>query len=140
MAQDLSQETQITVEMISEDRRSLRFKRTFELKEFDFDEEITLRLFRSDDVIQVTMSDDLDEFFATMICCELPLSLNNKTTWFAQVKTKQVRIDLQLEQDESLIPEEEVKADGIKKAGTVSSPADAGVSQLSTQKKDQLEF
>ena len=40
------------------------------------------------------MSDDLDEFFATMICCELPLSLNNKTTWFAQVKTKQVRIDL----------------------------------------------
>ena len=51
MAQDLSQETQITVEMISEDRRSLRFKRTFDLKEFDFDEEITLRLFRSDDVI-----------------------------------------------------------------------------------------
>lgn len=60
MAQDLSQETQIIVEMISEDRRSLRFKRTFELKEFDFDEEITLRLFRPEDVIQVTMSDDLD--------------------------------------------------------------------------------
>jgi hypothetical protein len=60
MAQDLSQETQIIVEMISEDRRSLRFKRTFELKEFDFDEEITLRLFRPEDVIQVTISDDLD--------------------------------------------------------------------------------
>lgn len=75
-----------------------------------------------------------------MICCELPLSLNNKTVWFSQIKTKQVRINLQLEQDESLIPEEEIKADGTKKAGLFSIPADLGVSQLSTQKKDQVEF
>jgi hypothetical protein len=39
-----------------------------------------------------------------------------------------------------LIPEEEIKADGTKKAGLFSIPADLGVSQLSTQKKDQVEF
>jgi len=83
MAKDLSQEAQVIVQMISEDRRSLRFKRTIDLKEFDFDEEITLRLFKSDDVIQVTFVDDLEEYFVTMKCCELPLSLIEKTVLFA---------------------------------------------------------
>lgn len=104
MAQDLSQESQVTIQMISEDRRSLRFKRTIELREFDFDEQITLRLFKPEDVIQVTFVDGLEEFFVTMQCSELPLSLRNSTVWLAQVKTKQVRIHLLLEQDESLIP------------------------------------
>ena len=83
--------------MISEDRRSLRYKRQFELKEFDFDEEIILRLFKSNDVVQITFVDGLEEFFISLDCCELPLSLFKKTTWFAQVQTKQIRFDLQLE-------------------------------------------
>ena len=90
--------------MISEDRRSLRFKKQFALKDFDFDDAIILRLFRPDDVVQITFGDDLEEFFISLTCCELPLSLTERTTWFAQVQTKQVRVDLQLEQDESLIP------------------------------------
>lgn len=99
--------------MISEDRRSLRFKRQIDIKEFDFDEEIVLRMFTPEDVVQITFSDDLEEFFISLNCAELPLSLDQKTIWFAQVKTKQVRIDLQLDQDPSLVPEpapEEAKA------------------------------
>ena len=78
--------------------------RKIALKDFDFDEEITLRLFRPQDVVQITFSDEFDEFFVSLNCAELPLSLTEKITWYAQVKSKQVRFDLQLEQDESLIP------------------------------------
>ena len=83
LAKDLSQDAQVVIQMISEDRRSLRYKRQFELKEFDFDEEIVLRLFKADDVIQITFMDDLEEFFISLTCCELPLSLFERTTWFA---------------------------------------------------------
>lgn len=76
MAQDLSQNAQVIIEMISEDRRSLRFKRQIDIREFDFDEEIVLRLFRSDDVVQITFSDELEEFFVSLHCAELPLSLD----------------------------------------------------------------
>ena len=51
MAQDLTQEAQVTIEMISEDRRSLRFKRKIDIKEFDFDEEIVLRIFKPEDAV-----------------------------------------------------------------------------------------
>ena len=51
MAQDLSQDAQVTIEMISEDRRSLRFKRKIDIKEFDFDEEIVLRIFKPEDAV-----------------------------------------------------------------------------------------
>ena len=37
--------------MISEDRRSLRFKRTIDLNEFNFDDSIRLRLFKANDVV-----------------------------------------------------------------------------------------
>ena len=83
MAQDLSQNAQVIIEMISEDRRSLRFKRQIDIREFDFDEEIVLRLFRPDDVVQITFSDELEEFFVSLHCAELPLSLDQKTVWFA---------------------------------------------------------
>ena len=53
-----------------------------------------MRLFRPEDVVQVTFKDDLEEFFVSLKCSELPLSLTDKTIWFGQVKTKQVRIDL----------------------------------------------
>lgn len=105
MAQDLTQDAQVIIQTISEDRRSLRFKNQIDLKDFDFDDEIELRLFKPDDVIQVTfINGDDQEFFVTLNCCELPLSLSEKIAWYAQVKTKQVRIDLQLYQDEALIP------------------------------------
>ena len=64
------------------------------MKEFDFDEEIILRLFKPDDVIQITFADELEEFFVALNCAELPLSLTQKTVWFAQIKTKQVRIEM----------------------------------------------
>ena len=69
--------------MISEDRRSLRFRREIALKDFDFDEEIVLRLFKPQDVVQITFQDDLAEFFVSLKCAELPLSLTEKTTWHA---------------------------------------------------------
>ncbi len=80
--------------MISEDRRSLRFRRELALKDFDFDEEIVLRLFRPQDVVQITFADEFEEFFVSLNCAELPLSLTEKVTWHAQLKTKQVRFDL----------------------------------------------
>ena len=110
--------------MVSEDRRSLRFKRQIDLKEFDFDEEIVLRLFKANDVVQVTFQDDLEEYFATMKCCELPLSLTEKTIWFAQVKTKQVRISLQLDQNESLIPVPVAEPGAVAKKATGPSMLD----------------
>ena len=88
MAQDMSQNAQVIIQNISEDRRSLRFKKVIDLKEFHFDEEIILRLFKPDDVIQITFADELEEFFVALNCAELPLSLTQKTVWFAQIKTK----------------------------------------------------
>ena len=149
MAQDLSQNATAIIEMISEDRRSLRFKRQIDIREFDFDEEIVLRLFRSDDVVQITFSDELEEFFVSLHCAELPLSLDQKTIWFAQVKTKQVRVDLQLEQNESLIPEpeqEEVKETGAAKAAPLSmldnlvGNLKLDVLKQAEKSKDQIEF
>jgi len=69
--------------MISEDRRSLRFRRQIELSEFDFDDEIELRLFRADDVVQLNFANDLEEFFVSLKCAELPLSLSDAVVWFA---------------------------------------------------------
>ena len=51
MAQDLSQSAQVVIQPISEDRRSLRSKRQIDITEFDFDEQIVLRLFRPEDVV-----------------------------------------------------------------------------------------
>lgn len=80
--------------MISEDRRCLKFKHQIELNEFDFDDEIELRLFKPEDVIQLTFANDLEEFFVSFKCAELPLSLNDSVFWFAQMKTKQIQVEL----------------------------------------------
>ena len=88
MAKDFSQDAEVTIENISEDRRCLRFKRQIALREFDFDDTIVLRLFNAEDVIQLTFSDGMEEFFVALKISELPLSLSNKTVWFAQARTK----------------------------------------------------
>jgi len=62
----------------------LRFKNQIDLKDFDFDDEIELRLFKPDDVIQITfINGDDQEFFVTLNCSELPLSLSDKIAWYA---------------------------------------------------------
>lgn len=39
-------------------------------------------------------------------CAELPLSLNSRVPLYVQVKSKQILLQIELEQDVSLIPEE----------------------------------
>lgn len=53
-------------------------------------------MFKADDVVQLTFSNDLEEYFVTLKCAELPLSLTDPVIWFAQIKTKQVQISLQM--------------------------------------------
>ena len=69
--------------MISEDRRCLKLRRKVLLSDFDFDDEIELRLFNVDDIVQLTFRNDLEEFFVSLKCAELPLSLDETVVWFA---------------------------------------------------------
>ena len=46
-----------------------------ELKEFDFDSPVILRLFNIDDVIQIKFEDELSESFVSLTCSELPLDI-----------------------------------------------------------------
>ena len=76
VAQDLTEDTEVAVQMIGEDRRCLKLRRQVLLSDFDFDDEIELRLFNVDDIIQLTFRNDLEEFFVSLKCAELPLSLD----------------------------------------------------------------
>ena len=143
MAHDLSQEAQVVIQVISEDRRSLRFKHQIDLKDFDFDDEIELRLFKAEDVVLITFIDDLEEFYVSLKCCELPLSLDEKMTWFAQIKTKQVKVDLQLYQDEALIPlpsPEETAAQAKKPKDVDAENLKIDIKNKAEAFKDQQEF
>lgn len=72
----MTEDTEVAVQMISEDRRCLKLRRQVLLSDFDFDDEIELRLFNVDDIIQLTFRNDLEEFFVSLKCAELPLSLD----------------------------------------------------------------
>ena len=61
--------------MVSTDRRSLRYKRSIKIKDFDFDEAIKLRLFNGQDVVQIKFEDELAETFVSLKCSELPLDI-----------------------------------------------------------------
>ena len=88
MAKDITQDAEVVFEMVSTDRRSLRFKRTVKLSEFDFSDPIRLRLFNGEDVIQIKFEDQLAESFVSLKCSELPLDIQNPISWFVQVKSK----------------------------------------------------
>ena len=59
MAKDISQEAEVVFEMISTDRRSLRYTKKIKIKNFDFDDAIRLRLFNMNDVVQIKFKDEL---------------------------------------------------------------------------------
>ncbi len=51
MAQDLTETAQFYIQMISEDSKSIRQKKRFTLKNFDFDTVISLTMFQLTDVV-----------------------------------------------------------------------------------------
>ena len=106
MARDISEQALFQIQMISDDQRSIRQKKKFLLSEFDFDTEINLTLFTLDDVVQITVRDE-NEFFVTLELNELPLTISKQIEWFLQVGSKQIKIDLWLDQDVTLLPVEE---------------------------------
>lgn len=57
MARDLTQDAMFHVQMVSEDKRSIRQKSKFRLADFDFDRTISLTLFQLMDVVQITIKD-----------------------------------------------------------------------------------
>ena len=71
--------------MVSTDRRSLRYKRSIKIKDFDFDEAIKLRPFNGQDVVQIKFEDELafsdyvikekEKTFVSLKCSELPLDI-----------------------------------------------------------------
>lgn len=65
-ARDLTQDAEVRFELISEDRRSLRYIKTFALKEFDFDEPVKFRLFKAGDAVQITIEDGMDKSTVVM--------------------------------------------------------------------------
>lgn len=108
-ARDLTQDAEVRFELISEDRRSLRYIKTFSLSEFDFDESVKMRLFKEGDAVQITIEDSEDKSTVVMQLACLPLSMTERVSWFSQIKSKQLKFELQLEQDTSLLTEEEAK-------------------------------
>lgn len=56
--EDLSQDAQLRAQLISEDRRSFKEKKSYLLNDFDFDHPITLRLFTECDIVQVLFVDE----------------------------------------------------------------------------------
>jgi len=49
--QDITQNAQLKAQLISEDRRSFKERKSYLLSEFDFDHAITFRLFSEKDVV-----------------------------------------------------------------------------------------
>jgi hypothetical protein len=60
--------------MVSEDSRSIRQKKSFQLSEFDFDTRIQMRCFLPNDVVQITIYDDPSEHYISLRITELPLN------------------------------------------------------------------
>ena len=106
---DLTRDTLLTIEMISTDRRAIKYRRDFELFEFDFNEHVTLRCFTPQDVVQITFKEELEESYVVLKLSELPISRGKATPWYAQVKSKQVKFELNMFYDESAVPASEQK-------------------------------
>ena len=89
LAGDLNENFILKAQLISEDRRSFRERKSYKLSSFDFDYAIPLRLFTEKDEIQITfvLNDEngsiLKEFFLMIKCAELPLSFGHETPWYA---------------------------------------------------------
>ena len=66
MAKNITQDADVVFENVSNDRRSLKYKRTMKLKEFDFDSPVILRLFSIDDVVQIKFDDEISESFVSL--------------------------------------------------------------------------
>jgi hypothetical protein len=57
MARDLTQDAMFYVQLVSEDKRSIRQKAKFKLADFDFDRTLSLTLFTLHDVVHITIKD-----------------------------------------------------------------------------------
>ena len=84
LANDISQNAVLKAQLISEDRRSFKERKSYLLRDFDFDHAIQLRLFNERDVVQILFIDDEtgSERFVSIKCAELPLSLANRVPWY----------------------------------------------------------
>lgn len=51
MSRDLTEQAMFHIQMVSEDKRSIRQKKKFKLSEFDFDTEINLTLYAMNDAV-----------------------------------------------------------------------------------------
>ena len=66
MAKNITQDADVVFENVSNDRRSLKYKKVMKLKEFDFDSPVILRLFSVDDVVQIKFDDEISESFVSL--------------------------------------------------------------------------
>ena len=82
-SRELSSDTQLIIEMISTDRRTMRSRFEADLFDYDFDEFVNLRCYTPRDVIQITFKDDMEESFVVLKCRELPLSKSSSIPWYA---------------------------------------------------------
>ena len=83
--------------------------KTFNLSEYDFDDEIVFRLFEVDDFVSIQFKDgseqdpaNLKEFNINLHLKQLPLTFDTPISWFIQINTKQIRLGLSLSEDRSL--------------------------------------
>jgi hypothetical protein len=92
MAGCISHNSKMKAQLISDDRRSLKQRRSYLLEEFDFDSTISLRLFAEQDVVQILFVDEPNEYFVQIKCAELPLSLVSWVPWYVQIGSKQILV------------------------------------------------
>ena len=86
---DLSQGAQFSLQLVSEDSRSVHQKKKFTLEQLDLDAVIRFRVFRLEDVVHIVVKDEPDrEFFVSLRLCELPLTFHNPFVYYIQVNTK----------------------------------------------------
>ena len=68
-----------------------------------------MRVFLITDLLCITINDGPDRDFAVSLrLCELPLNFGNPFVYYIQVNSKQIALKIDIDQDKSLVPPDEV--------------------------------
>ena len=83
----------VIMQLISEDRRSVRCRKNYVLDEFDFDKPVRLRVFELGDQVSITfIQENGREVYVPLPLAALPLNSTSRVTWLVQVNSKQLKL------------------------------------------------